>query len=731
MVNAPLAAQRPARPDSAKPLPGVQVVEDALGVRRIPGSIDILDARSLARAHALTTNEALRKLPGLHVRDEEGFGLRPNIGVRGLNPTRSTKVLLLEDGVPTALAPYGDAASYYHPPIDRIESIEVVKGASQILHGPQTVGGVINYITPAIPDAPEGRLSLAPGSRRLLNAHARFGGTFNGTGLLLDALRKQGDGARANTYSELNDLTGKLFVRISASQSLSIKGNYYSERSQVTYSGLTESEWAADLLQNPFADDRMVLDRQGVAITHRVGSAPTRQFTTTVYGHLVNRDWWRQSSNSTQRPNDRSDPACGGMTNLRTACGNEGRLRNYRVAGIEPRASFLGTAGRWSIRTDAGARAHIEVQERQQVNGQFPTSRTVGAATNPNSGVTEDNRRDTEGFAGWTQLQLATGPIVLQPGVRVEHVRLARVNRRPTAVNPAGVSGSTALTQVIPGVGITVTPGARASFFAGLHRGFAPPRPEDIIDNSSGGVVELDAEQSWNGELGVRAAPTDWARGSLTFFQVDFTNQIIPASVAGGTGATLTSAGATLHRGAELAAHLAWPTARGATPRLTPFIDVASTWLPIARFASQRVAYIGTGGSDVVDRVYAEQNAGGTRRRLDVQGNRLPYAPTWLHTVSLGVSTRAGGDVRVEAVHIGEQFGDAANTRTTVADGQQGTIPSALIVNLASTVPIPELRSAAFLTIKNVADRRYIVDRTRGLLPGLPRLVQAGLTQRF
>ena len=100
----------------------------------------------------LATDEALRKVSGVHARGEEGFGLRPNIGIRGLLPTRSSKVLLLEDGIPLSYAPYGDNASYYHPPIDRFESVEVIKGAGQVLYGPMTVGGVINYITPAAPD---------------------------------------------------------------------------------------------------------------------------------------------------------------------------------------------------------------------------------------------------------------------------------------------------------------------------------------------------------------------------------------------------------------------------------------------------------------------------------------------------------------------------------------------------------------------------------------------------
>ena len=715
-----------ARLDSLTILPGVRVLESRDVRRRLPGSAVVVESHSLRQSRVFTTNEALRKVPGVFVRDEEGFGLRPNIGIRGLNPTRSTKVLLLEDGVPLSIAPYGDNASYYHPPIDRIESIEVVKGASQILYGPQTIGGVINYLTPAIPDRPAGLLSLAPGSRHLLNAHARYGGTFGTTGLLVDALRKQGDAARANTRSALTDASLKLLVPLTASQSLSMRANYFAERSQVTYSGLTEAEYAENPLQNPFANDHMALDRGGMAITHRAGRSAVRQLTTTLYGHVVQRDWWRQSSNSTQRPNDRSDVMCAGMANLLTTCGNEGRLRNYRVFGIEPRLSLMGAAGAWQVRTDLGARAHFEQQERRQVNGQFPSARTVGAVTNVNSGTVEDNRRETIGAATWGQLGLTRGAVTVTPGLRVEHVRLARLNRRPTSTNPEGVRGSTSLTQLIPGIGLAVEARGGTTLFTGVHLGFAPPRPEDIISNATGGVVELDAELSWNLEAGVRSRLGTRGSVALTAFRMDFANQIVPASVAGGTGATLTSAGESVHQGAELSLTLDLGRSTG---WLSPFVEASTSWTPIARFESAQFVYRGTGGSDVAEKVYTDQNASGTRERISVAGNRLPYAPRWLTTATVGVTTRAGADLRVEAVYIGEQFGDALNTRTTVADGQQGVIPSSLIWNAVVNAPLNRSRTTVFVTIKNVADRRYLVDRSRGLLPGLTRLIQVGVSQ--
>lgn len=709
-------------------LPGVSVIGTVDRLARIPGSADRVDAAQLKASRVFTTNEALRKVPGLVVRDEEGFGLRPNIGVRGLNPTRSTKVLLLEDGIPFTIAPYGDNAAYYHPPIERMESIEVLKGAGQILYGPQTVGGVINYLTPAIPRTPSAGLSLSGGTRAFTNVHAKAGGTFGesgGTGVLADYIRRSGDGARANTSSEVDDASLKVLVPLSASQQLTLRGNVYRERSTVTYSGLTEAEFAQDPRQNPFANDGFDITRVGGALAHRVGRRERRALTTTLYGYRIARDWWRQSSNSAQRPNDRTDPSCGGMSNLNTTCGAEGRLREYVVIGVEPRASWQWVRARSVVELDAGVRAHHESQERQQVNSSTPRGRSLGAAGNVNAGLTEDNRRTTEAFASFVQGRVVTGPLALSAGVRGEALRLTRLNRRPTSTAPDGVQGATTLQALIPGVGATVTVREGLTAFAGIHRGFAPPRPEDLIDNGTGGVVELDAELSWNSEVGVRWLPARPWRVEATLFNLDFSNQIVPASVAGGAGATLTSAGRTIHRGAEL-------SLRGETSRsllgILPFTEVAAAWTPVARFAGDRFAYVGTGGSDVVGKVYGEQNAGRTRTRQSVSGNRLPYAPEYTLTTTVGARHRSGTELRVEVVAISEQFGDAANTRVLVADGQQGTLAGNALWNLTANVPVPRSTLTAWVAIKNVTDRTVVVDRTRGLLPGLPRLVQVGVS---
>ena len=298
-------------------------------LERLPGSVAVIEEAVLTESRSLSVGEALRKVSGLHVRGEEGFDIRPNIGIRGLNPTRSRQVLLLEDGAPLAYAPYGDNASYYHPPLERFQTVEVVKGGGQILYGPRTVGGVVNYVTPAPPNRRSGSLNLTGGERDFWTGHLRYGDKVGNTSLLFDAFRKQGEGARENIRLGLHDFNLKSLTPIGDSQTLVLRFNFYEEDSNLTYSGLRESEWATNPRFNPFRNDYFNVQRYGTSFNHVWAATPNVVVNTTAYGTVFNRYWWRQSSNSNQRPNDSADPACGGMQNLFTTCGNEGRLREY------------------------------------------------------------------------------------------------------------------------------------------------------------------------------------------------------------------------------------------------------------------------------------------------------------------------------------------------------------------------------------------------------------------
>lgn len=669
-------------------------VGDALPLEpKLPGSFHFLGREDLQLSHPPTVNEALRRIPGLTVRDEEGLGLRPNIGIRGLNPTRSSKVLLLEDGLPITYAPYGDNASYYHPPLQRFEAVEVLKGSGQIAYGPSTIGGVINYLTPLPPASASGSATMTIGNRGFRDANGSYGSTRGSLGYFVDIQGRASDGSREAIHSDVVDGSAKATYAPAAGQLFVVRGSHYRERSQNTYSGLREPEYLENPRQNPFANDAFAADRSGVSLSHHAAFRSNITMTTAGYVSRFARDWWRQSSNSGQRPNDASDPACGGMANVNSTCGNEGRLRRYVVGGIEARVSAeFGARGQ----LDFGARLHGESQVRRQKNGDAPTAR--------DGRLVEHNERGVRAASAFVQHRIALGPVAVTPGVRIENVDFERRNLL------AGAQGRSSLTQIIPGVGAAASLGSRTLLFAGVHRGFAPPRVEDVISNA-GETVDLSAELSWNTEAGIRTRLGAGLHLDATFFRMDYENQIVPASLAGGVGATLTNGGETNHQGFEFGV-------RG--DAMSPFRDgdrlfarMAYTLLPTASFAGTRFSNV-PGFSNV-----------------SVSGNRLPYAPEHSGSLVTGYKFAARGDVFTELVYASSQFADDLNTIPGTADGQRGILKSATTWNAGVNVYVLRNRLQVFAVTYNLRNAVHIADRSRGIVPSPPRRIQAGLRLAF
>jgi len=723
-TTAPPVAAAPASPATAeatpetksddkaqKTLPNVRVIGEDESFENVPGSGQALEKKDLESARVFTTSEALRKVSGVNVRDEEGFSLRPNIGIRGLNPTRSTKVLLLEDGIPLGYAPYGDNASYYHPPIERFERVEVLKGAGQLRYGPQTVGGVINYITKNPPKDPSGSVTLTGGNRDYWNGNVSYGGFWGNAGFMVDYTRKQGQGARDNTNHKINDLNLKSVLLLNNKHTLTTRGNVYTEDSQVTYSGLTQAEYDAAPRQNLFSNDYMQAKRLGSSVTHTWALNGTSELTTNLYGAYFSRDWWRQSSNSAQRPNDSSDAVrCSSMANLHTTCGNEGRLRSYYTAGIEPKLKLGYTFMGEKQELNTGVRAHFEIQDRKQMNGDFPLSRSAGSSTNTNAGLVENNERSVDAYSGFMDHVFKYKMVSFTPGVRVEHMRLARTNRLASVGNVdnrgIGIQGNQNLTEIIPGAGVNVTPFEKTTFFAGVHKGFSPPRVEDALNNTTGLAVDLAPERSINYEAGARTKIIPGIGAEATYFRMDFSNQIVASSVAGGTGAVLTNGGQTLQQGGEL--DLKFGAGEFFKTKHNIYFVSAYTWLPTARFEGTRLS--------------------GT---TSVSGNRVPYTPEHMLTSSIGYSHPIGIDVRFEQVYVATMLADELNTESPTANGQAGRIPEYLIYNASVNYTYEPWGTTVFFTAKNITDKVYIADRTRGVLPGTPRLFQFGVQVRF
>jgi len=721
LAAAPLSAQiKP--PLLAKPgdtlqftMPQIEIMGEQSGVfNRTPGAVTVINRRELQLLAPLSGNEIMRRSPGVHVVDEEGSGLRTNIGIRGLDPDRSRNVLILEDGIPVALNPYGEPEMYYTPAIDRMAKVEIIKGSGQILFGPQTIGGVINYITADPTLSPETRFQFRAGGSGYLSGQLSHSQTNGNTGVVVNYLHKKADQLGHAGFS-IHDFTTKLKFRLSEKSSVGVKLGIYDENSNATYVGLTQTMF--DQANQDFVllapDDRLNVRRYSLSTTHQYKWTKRLSLKTTAYAYTTTRDWQRQdfstNASSNTLPGNFSgqlwgdSSVAGGALFMRETTTH--RNRQFEVSGVESRVSYTFATGKYKHQLDGGVRLQYERAYEQLLQGRKTDSRS--------GDMLEDEIRTGLAASIFVQNRTdITEKISLSAGLRYESFDYERdISRRRFngAVRDTNLVAGSAVQQLIPGLGINWNINTNTTLFAGIHRGFAPPRIKDAI-NGNGAVQALDAELSWNTEIGARLQPHAAINLEATVFRLDFSNQIIPVSQSsGGAGAGLINGGRTLHQGVEFATVVDFGKLLQQNYSLQ--LQLMATYID-AHFAA--------------DRFVAQAND-----TLNISGNRTPYAPEWLVTASLSFEHKSGLALRLTGNHVGEQFGDILNRNIPTANGQEGKIAAYTIIDATALYAINQ-RFTVNVAVKNLTNERYLVSRRpQGIRIGLPTFFTAGIDIRL
>lgn len=660
-------------------LPRIDVVgKGEQAITRQPGAVTILDKEALQLKQPLSTQDALKAVPGVIVREEEGYGFIPNIGMRGLDPNRSQKLLVLEDGVPVAPGLFLANESYYSPRIERMESIEVLKGAAGLRYGPTTIGGVINYKTKNPEEGVKVTTKAGSHGYRLLGLDAG-GAAPSGEAIGgISLVTSQGDGFRNNGF-EMNDIVLKGGMALGDKQWVSAKFTRYDNTINTSYVGLRPNEYRTDPTKNPAPNDYFETARTSFDINHELDINEALKLKTLLYWSQLDRDYWRRDI-AARSANGTTFQPCDNTVNCMT-----GRNRSFEMVGIDSR--LLANYNGFGMRNEAeiGIRLHSDSL----------SNKTVSSRTDPNarSGtLTGDDTQKADGIAFYGQNRfIITDKLATTLGLRIESYNQSRKNEL------TGTFGKSSNTEIMPGVGVTWQAAPQAQLFAGAYKGFSPAMVATAI-SGAGVDQQLDAERSSNFEFGVRGGANRFSY-EATAFVMDFANQIVPQSESGGVGATVTNAGKTLHRGLEGA--LGFDIGGGWS------MDANLTYIPTARYNSTKIV------------------AGADRN-----GNRLPYAPEL--TSNLAINYKSGGLMTsLSANHVSSQFVDPENTVAENADGRRGEIAAYTVFNLNARYHVSKQLSV-FGTVRNLFDRQYIASRNPdGIFPGAERNFEVGMSYKF
>jgi len=695
-------------------MPGISVLDGREEISE-PGSLQKIRSERLKEKQATDPHEVLNEVSGLYVREEDGFGLRPNIGLRGTHSNRSSKITLLEDGVMIAPAPYSAPAAYYFPLMQKIHSVEVFKGPATLQYGPNSIGGAINFITRPF-DKDHGQVSVRYGSFNTIQVGARQSLEGERWSLLLEGHRWQSDGFKTlpnggETGFYRNDLMAKARYKLTSDgrHVIDYKFNWADEESNETYLGTT----IADFNNDPFeryaasAEDLMEFDfwSHEARLFSQWGEAATTQLT--VYRHDLTRTWakfdrFEDSNIDTQNvllnPTGANEDYYLVLRGERDSLASE-RLRfginarDYYSKGIQFESDVSlakSEDGTSRVNFEFGALLHQDQIDRNHtaqlydmVGGQiqFFGDEFIDAANQ------ELDRSDV--FRGFGVLSFENERITSRLGYRYESVTSFRDDK-------LGAEDSLVRQDDIwiPGWGMSYALSDTQFVFVGVHKAITLPGP--------GEVGQVEPEEAINYEIGYRTNTPVFFE--LIGFYNDYENLLGTCTFSGGCLNTdldtQFNSGKVEIFGVESQIGGEWVRKGYKIP-----FQATATYTE-ATFASSIQSFNKIWGVGQIK-----------------DGDPLPYIPKWKVNIGTGIKRekwRALLDFNYQSLMFDQ----------AVASGRQ-EVDAYWTLNASGFYQFSK-RLEGSLKINNVTNEQYIVSlRPFGARPGAPFFAMAGLTYSY
>lgn len=657
-------------------LPTIQVIgsqEDSIS--KIPGAAVIVSQEQIQQFTPNSTEEILKRVSGVYVKPEEESAIVGNIGMRGIS-SADYKTLILEDGVPVAPGLFVGNGRYYNPRIQRMDSIEVLKGSSALRYGPMNIGGVVNYRTKQPKDG--ALVDLSIGSWDTYKTTVELGGSSptkdSNVGAILSWAKS--DGFMDKSY-EMKDAVIKAGTAIGDNQWVGVKFTHYENDANISYRGQFLGEYYAKKQNNPAPDDWLLTERNSFDINHRWDINADTELQTLLYWSEMNRDYWRYGVNAT------ASQAAGRWIYTDNVSGFN---RAFERIGAETRLIAKNTIFNIPGEAEIGLRVMNEKMDDVTINATRATPRTGTTA--------KDTKDSAKSVALYAQNRFdISDQLSVTPGVRVERYEQQRDDKQKNE------TVKTSNTEVMPGLGVTYQFIPAVQLYASVYKAFSPALNGDSLSGMKD--QKLDAETAVSWELGLRGQQ-DAVRYELTAFRMDFDNQIIPAN--SNPDFQTTNGGKTYNQGFEGAVSLEFENGFDVFANLT--------WIANAEFKGDRY------------------NKNGSLKSKD--GDRVPYTPEWVANLGLGY-TYAGLRSQLSANYTGSQFTDELNTKPIVENTSglfTGKIDAYMTVDLTTRYTLND-QVEFYGAVKNLEDKRYIASLRQGIYVGPERSFEAGVRYRF
>ena len=703
-----------------EPIDNITIFGRAVDTADVPGSAHTVDAEALAAFADADVLRVLRTVPGVYLQEEEGFGLRPNIGIRGSGLDRSARIALLEDGVLIAPAPYAAPAAYYFPTQRRMNALEVLKGPASVAVGPRTTGGALNMLSTPIPDDLGARIDLRGGEHGAVDLHANLGNHGERLAWLVETVQSRSDGfkridghAGGGTGYDLDDYIAKLQFESDPAaglyQSLLLKLGRTDQTSDETYLGLTDDDFAADPLRRYAASAGDVFDseHEQLQATYVIDPGKGWQASVTAYRNDFARNWYKlQAVNGVGLSSILDDPGTyaseldwlRGATSPDDAIVKRANKRSYFSRGVQAQVDRDLVVGGADVRLTAGLRAHEDEEDRFQHEDGYRMENGELVLTSTGAPGSNTNRvSDASAMSYFAAAEVRAGRWIVTPGLRFEDVTLRRLDY--ATADPSRGQGPTqvrrnSVSMLIPGIGALYRLGDDWRLLAGVHKGVNPPAPGSSAKE----------ESSTNVEVGTRYA----ARGTTfeaIWFLNDYDNLVGTVTESTGGGGEIGDqyeAGAVRVAGVELSAGIEL----GSDGLVVP-LDLRYTWTSEFQFRNSFESDFEPWGEVEV-------------------GDELPYIPEHQFRATAGLEA-ARWRANLAANYLGR-------LRTVAGQGAfapGSSIDSRVVWDFAAHWEFSEHLSA-YVKVDNLFDETYVAARRpAGVRPGMPRTAYLGISYRL
>lgn len=710
--------------DALQTLEALTVLGDREEIFTQVGSSAFIGQEEIRAANSGNINEVLARVPGVYVREEDGFGNFPNVSIRGADGTRSEKVTVMEDGILVAPAPYAGPAAYVTPRVARMSGVEVLKGSSQVRFGPQTTGGVINYLSTPVPQERTFYARTTYGSHDTFFGHiyggetidtdaGRFGYLLELHGNFSEGFRNIDGSSRSTGFSLIEPMLKLCFEPDTLlKQRFELKAGYTSFDTDETYTGLA----VQDLRQRPdrrYAAtlyDNLEAEQYRTYLKWIAEPSESLRFESAAYYGYVTRNWYKLDRVNGSRIHEilaPGNPLPGDFDTLRgTAPGVTDVKANNRIYssyGWQNQANIRFETGELSHDVAVGLRLHYDYQERahwlDKYNADGSGNFTFGSRTRDG----QDNRLE-EIFATaiYVEDEIRTGALTLRPGIRYEWLELdERVTDNASGTTTRQSGDENLFTA---GVGANYEIDDAHSVYGGIYRGVSSPGVSDYL-------AGVDEEESIGYELGIRHR-RDALNLEFTGFFTDFQNLI--STDTGLAGALTSNAGEAEVFGLETIAQ--YDAAMAAGMDFSVPLYLSATWTS-AEFKNTTAALAGGG-----DGIYAGGRA----------GNEIPYVPEWKLAGGVGFHEENWG-VNLDATYTSSTWGTGYNDdpRPGTQTSRDGKIDPLLIFNLSGYYEVRE-NVRLLAGVHNLFDERGVVSRIpEGPRSNAPRSIFAGVEASF